>query len=69
MTQLYQCGLLQITSENQFWSAFQEALDNNIRGSDGKRRILSIIADKFSYETIKQNLSVSIYNLKICKFQ
>jgi hypothetical protein len=57
------CGFLQTTPENhtkQFWNAFQDALDSNIRGIDGKRRILSIIADIFSYETIKQNLSVSI---------
>jgi hypothetical protein len=65
--QLYNCGFLQTTPENhtkQFWNAFQDALDSNIRGIDGKRRILSIIADKFSYETIKHNLSVSIENLQ-----
>jgi hypothetical protein len=65
--QLYNYGFLQTTFENhtrQFWNAFQDALDNNLRGIDGKRRILSIIADKFSYETIKQNLSVSIKNLQ-----
>ncbi|GES88806.1 hypothetical protein GLOIN_2v1884984 [Rhizophagus clarus] len=50
----------------QFWNAFQDALDSNIRGIDGKRRILSIIADTFSYETIKQNLSV-ISNYSITK--
>ena len=67
LTQLYDCGFLQTTPENytkQFWNAFQDALDSNIRGIDGKRRILSIIADKFSYETIKQNLLVSINSIK-----
>ena len=55
--QLYNCGFLQTTSENhirQFWNAFQDALDSNIRGIDGKKRILSIIADTFSYETINE---------------
>lgn len=45
--QLYNCGFLQTTPENhtkQFWNAFRDALDSNIRGIDGKRRILSIIA-------------------------
>jgi hypothetical protein len=68
--QLYNCGFLQTTPENhtkQFWNAFQDALDSNIRGIDGKRRILSIIADTFSYETIKRNLSVSIKIYKIIK--
>ena len=49
----------------QFWNAFQDVLDSNIRGIDGKRRILSIIADTFSYETIKRNLSVSIKIYKL----
>ncbi|RIB04744.1 hypothetical protein C2G38_2221483 [Gigaspora rosea] len=46
---------------DQFWSAFQDALDSNIHGNDEKRRILSIIADKFYYDTIKEKLSVSNY--------
>ncbi|RIA91555.1 hypothetical protein C1645_821868 [Glomus cerebriforme] len=59
-----QKNFLQTTPENhtkQFWNAFQDALDSNIRGIDSKRRILSIIANKFSYETIKHNLSISNY--------
>ncbi|GES83326.1 hypothetical protein GLOIN_2v1472586 [Rhizophagus clarus] len=54
LIQLYNCGFLQTTPENhtkQFWNAFQDALDSNICGIDGKGRILSIIADTFSYET------------------
>ncbi|CAG8480034.1 172_t:CDS:2 [Rhizophagus irregularis] len=35
----------------------EDALDSNIRGIDGKRRILSVIADTFSYENDKRNLS------------
>ncbi|RIB16294.1 hypothetical protein C2G38_2247120 [Gigaspora rosea] len=61
---LYECKFLQSVPANhnktdQFWSAFQDALDSNIRGNDGKRRILSIIADRFHYDTIKEKLSVS----------
>ncbi|CAG8772631.1 16112_t:CDS:1, partial [Rhizophagus irregularis] len=56
LIQLYNCGFFQPTPKNhtkQFWNAYQDALDSNICGIDGKRRILSIIADTFSYETIK----------------
>ena len=61
---LYECKFLQSIPANhnktdQFWSAFHDALDSNIRGNDGKRRILSIIADRFHYDTIKEKLSVS----------
>ncbi|RIB07083.1 hypothetical protein C2G38_2215480 [Gigaspora rosea] len=58
--QLYESGYLSTTPENhenvaeQFWNAFQDALDVNIRGIDGKRRILSIIADKIPYDAIKK---------------
>ncbi|GBC02272.1 hypothetical protein RclHR1_04530014 [Rhizophagus clarus] len=41
---------------NKFWSCFNESLKANKKGSDGKRRILSIIANDFSYEEIKSNL-------------
>ncbi|CAG8595608.1 6465_t:CDS:2 [Racocetra fulgida] len=65
LKQLYECGYLQTTPGNyenivdQFWNAFQDALDSNIRENDGKRRILSIIADKLPYNIIKEKLSVS----------
>ena len=42
-----------------FWNCFYEALNGNIRGLNGKTRILSIIANDFSYEDIKNNLNVS----------
>ncbi|CAG8466840.1 7529_t:CDS:2 [Cetraspora pellucida] len=64
LKQLYKSRYLSTTSENhkkvaeQFWSAFQDALDVNIRGIDKKRRILSIIADKIPYEIIKKKLLV-----------
>ncbi|CAG8765109.1 14893_t:CDS:2, partial [Dentiscutata erythropus] len=36
-----------------------DALDSNICSNNGKKRILSIIADRFHYDTIKEKLSVS----------
>jgi hypothetical protein len=45
---------------DKFWSCFNESLKINKKGPDGIRRILSIIADNFSYDEIKTNLSVSI---------
>ncbi|CAG8759060.1 10769_t:CDS:1, partial [Cetraspora pellucida] len=61
LKQLNECGYLRTFPENeisanQFWNAFQDALDSNIRGVDEKRCILSIIADKLPYEAIKKNL-------------
>ncbi|PKB95678.1 hypothetical protein RhiirA5_436262 [Rhizophagus irregularis] len=45
-------------NENNFLPgfSFNESLKVNKKRSDGKRRILSIIADDFSYEEIKSNL-------------
>lgn len=45
---------------DKFWSCFNESLKRNKKGPDGKRRILSIIADNFSYEEIRTNLAVAI---------
>lgn len=42
-----------------FWDSFRESVNINKNGFDGKTRILSIIAKKFSYEEIKNNLNVS----------
>jgi len=66
---LYQLGLLQLhqnvpnhdISEN-FWNVFSNALKVNPTGRDGKQRILSIIADHFTYEELKNELKVSNYN-------
>lgn len=46
-----------------FWDSFREAVNINKNGYDGKTRILSIIAKKFSYEEIKSNLNVSKFAL------
>ena len=50
-----------------FWNCFYEALNNNIRGLDDKTRILSIIANHFSYEVIKNHLNVNFYFIFIIK--
>ncbi|CAB4382380.1 unnamed protein product [Rhizophagus irregularis] len=51
-----------------FWSSFRHALDDNKQNCDGKRRVLSIIADEFSYSELETNLNVStmiVYNKKL----
>lgn len=45
---------------NEFWYCFQRSLDENKRGYDGKRRILSIIADQFTYDELQKNLNVCV---------
>ncbi|RIB13847.1 hypothetical protein C2G38_2196739 [Gigaspora rosea] len=62
---LYKLGFLRPTplkfrnKPEIFWNCFQESLDMNKKGSNGKRRILSIIVDQFSYKEIKKNLNVN----------
>ncbi|CAG8439722.1 6359_t:CDS:2 [Scutellospora calospora] len=64
LKQLYKSRYLNTTSENhkkvtkQFWNTFQDNLDINIRGIDGKRRILLIIVDKIPYKIIKKKLLI-----------
>ena len=41
-----------------FWNCFEHALANNKKTPNGKRRILSIISNDFTYEELKQNLNV-----------
>ncbi|RIB12699.1 hypothetical protein C2G38_2144933 [Gigaspora rosea] len=42
-----------------FWQCFKDSLDTNACGNNGKCCVLSIIANAFSYEAIKENLKVS----------
>jgi len=42
-----------------FWSCFEDSINNNIRGNEGQRRILSIIAEDFTYVKLKEQLNVS----------
>ena len=58
---LYQMGFLVDIPSNfteTFWSCFRQALRDNKKTRDGKRRILSIIANDFTYEELENNLGV-----------
>ena len=44
---------------NAFWNSFRNSLEINKYGMDGRRQVLSIIANDFNYEVIKKNLDVS----------
>jgi hypothetical protein len=46
-------------NEEKFWSSFHKSIDENIRGTN-KQRILSIIADQFTYEELKSELKVIV---------
>ena len=43
---------------NVFWYSFRESLNANPNGLNGKNRILSIIAENFTYEESMENLQV-----------
>lgn len=45
-------------SSRNFWACFKRSLDDNKKTRDGKRRILSIIANDFTYEEMEKNLKV-----------
>ncbi|PKK56639.1 hypothetical protein RhiirC2_799605, partial [Rhizophagus irregularis] len=64
---LYESGMLlliekkfsQPDSDSEiFWKSLQKALEINKRGIDGKIRILSIIAEDFTYKKLKEKLKV-----------
>ena len=42
-----------------FWKSLQNALKANKKGIDGRVRILSIIANNFTYEKLKEKFGVS----------
>ena len=48
-------------STETFWSCFRQALNDNKKTRNGKRRILSIIANDFTYKELEYNLGVRIY--------
>jgi len=68
---LYQIGFLinnpLSSSAETFWSCFRQALKDNKKTRDGKRRILSIIANDFTYKELKDNLKVKkcFYNITL----
>lgn len=43
-----------------FWNCFNQSIKANGKGYNGKRRILSIIAEKFPYKVLMSKLKVSI---------
>ena len=62
MLTLVEKNFSQLDSESEseiFWKSLQEALKANKKGVDGKIRILSIIADNFTYRKLKEKLGVS----------
>ncbi|CAB5217189.1 unnamed protein product [Rhizophagus irregularis] len=65
-TTLYKMGFLSSNPSNStetFWSYFQQALNDNKKTRDGKWRILSIIANDFTYEELEHNLGVASYTV------
>ncbi|CAJ0648537.1 7841_t:CDS:2 [Entrophospora sp. SA101] len=44
---------------NTFWKSFENAMNSNKRGPDGQHRILSIIAEEFTYSELKKHLNIS----------
>jgi hypothetical protein len=59
---LFQTGFLiskpVLNYTQTFWKCFKNALNCNKKNRDGKRRILSIIANDFIYEELENNLQV-----------
>jgi hypothetical protein len=55
-------GLLSHNDNNsersEFWTCFTTSLNANPKGIDGKQRVLSIIAEKFSYNELNDKLKV-----------
>jgi len=41
-----------------FWHSFRESIDANPNSSNGKIRILSIVAENFTYKELIENLQV-----------
>ncbi|RHZ65038.1 hypothetical protein Glove_319g71 [Diversispora epigaea] len=66
LSDLYNLGFLNPYPSNIqnpvkiFWESFKKCLAINKKGSNGIRRILSIIANKFSYEELQNKLGVGI---------
>ena len=70
---LYQMGFLinnPLSSAETFWFCFRQALKDNKKTRDGKRQILSIIANDFTYKELENNLEVKKNDFTIlrCKY-
>ncbi|PKC58359.1 hypothetical protein RhiirA1_471091 [Rhizophagus irregularis] len=66
LAKLFKSGMLVVIekksnpdNENKtLWKSLQKALEKNKRGDDGKVRILSIIAENFTYKKLKEKFGV-----------
>jgi hypothetical protein len=56
-------GILVNNSIQTFWQCFNQALNDNKKNYDEKRRILSIISNDFTYDELQENLGVSNFNI------
>ncbi|CAB4493753.1 unnamed protein product [Rhizophagus irregularis] len=60
IAKLYEEGLLNVNSQaDTLWNCFRNSYNANSKGIDGKMRILSIIAENFTYKEIIEQLEVS----------
>jgi hypothetical protein len=62
LAQLHSQGFLMLLSDDtndKLWECFKDAFYKNKRGQDGRIRILSIIANKFTSAELEEKLSVS----------
>ena len=48
----------EINNETKFWKSFLQSIRENKRGSDGKQRILSVIAEEFGPKILHEKLQV-----------
>ena len=63
LAQLHSQGLLILSPNNtsdQLWECFKNAFDMNKRGQDGRIRILSIVANEYTYAELEEKLGVGI---------
>ncbi|CAG8666372.1 16494_t:CDS:2, partial [Dentiscutata heterogama] len=69
LQQLYSLGFLNSSPSHIpnktriFWQCFNQALMDNKKTRDGKRRVLSIIANDFSYSDLKTNLGEMMHEI------
>ena len=66
LAKLFESGMLLViekksqpdSESEKFWKSLHKSLEANKRGIDGKVRILSIIAENFTYKKLKEKLGV-----------
>ncbi|CAG8531221.1 4649_t:CDS:2 [Dentiscutata heterogama] len=50
-------------TSRKFWTCFKHSLDDNKKTCNGKHRVLSIIANDFTYEKMQENLKVETHTI------